>query len=230
MKDGVRKILLWSIVCFVFSATGVFAAEVHLWKLQKDLEGIQVFTREVENSPILELRGEIEVDADIERTIRLYEQTERRTEWFHRSKEAKLLKSVSASEKHIYFAADLPWPLSDRDGIYRRVKAVDSVTQSVVYTLYAEVDTYPKRKDRVRVNYLDGEWRFTPRPGGRTAISYRMHTEAGGYIPAGVVNRFTVSLPFRTLLNFRRLLQKNQPSISPLESVKIQTVKDGQGL
>jgi len=211
-----KKTLLFFLACFVFSASRLPASEQgHPWKLQKDLEGVQVFTREVENSPILELRGEIEVDAHVERAVSLYEQTERMTEWFHRSKEVKLLKAISAEEMLIYFAADLPWPLADRDGVYRRAKFVDSASKSVTYRLHGEKDVYPKHKDRVRVNYLDGEWRFTPRPGGRTAISYRMHTEAGGYIPAGVVNRFTVSLPFKTLLNFRTLLQKDQPSISP---------------
>lgn len=210
-----RSALAYGLVLSVLSAAPLGAAEEHPWKLQKDLEGIQVFTREVDNSPILELRGEIEVDADIKRAVSLYEQVNRTTEWFHRSKEVNLLETISENEKIIYFAADLPWPLSDRDGVYRRVKSVDPVSNIVHYQLSAAGEHYPKHKERVRVNYLDGEWRFTALPGGRTAISYRMHTEAGGYIPAGVVNRFTVSLPFRTLSNFRTLLQRDQPSISP---------------
>lgn len=215
MRNGIKKILLFGLVCFIFSAFGLLVAseQVHPWELKKDLDGIRVFTRPVEHSPILELRGETEVDANIGAAVALYEQANRMTEWFYRSKEVKLLKTVSADEGLVYFAADLPWPLSDRDGVYRRVKSVDLESKSVIYKLHAEAGIYPKRKDRVRVNRLDGEWRFTPQPGGRTAVSYRMHTEAGGYIPAGVVNRFTVSLPFKTLLKFRTLLQRDQPVI-----------------
>jgi len=208
----IRSLSLLFLTGLVFSFPAF--AEGSEWKLQRDLEGIQVFTREVDGSPILELRGETEVDADIERAVNLYEQIHRMTEWFHRSKETKLLQTISPDEALIYFAADLPWPLSDRDGVYRRVKSVEAPSNSVIYQLRAEGENHPKHTDRVRVNYLDGAWRFTPRPGGRTAISYRMHTEAGGYIPAGVVNRFTVSLPFKTLRNFRALLQKDALPLS----------------
>ena len=129
------------------------------------------------------------------------------TEWFHRCKEAKLIKTAADAESVIYFAADLPWPLSDRDGVYRRVKTRDPATGRVHYRLHSEPHGYPLQKGRVRVTYLDAEWLFNPQPDGRTAVSYRMHTSAGGFIPASVVNSFTVSLPFKTLRKLRALLE-----------------------
>lgn len=209
MTSGIRKAVLFVLTAFVLSVFDSASAAEHAWKLQKNADGISVFTREVENSPILELRGETEVNAGVSDAVGLYEQVDRMGQWFHRSKEVKLLKRVSADESLIYFAADLPWPLWDRDGVYRRMKSVNSLTGVVIYKLRAETaEAFPRYKDRVRVNYLDGEWCFSPLPNGRTAVSYRMHTEAGGYIPSRVVNRFTVSLPFKTLHNFRAILEK----------------------
>ena len=185
------------------------AAE-HPWKLQKNHEGIRVFTRTVDGSAILEFRAETEIRAPLEKITGLYEEAGRMSEWFYRCKEAKLLKRVSAHENIVYFAADLPWPLSDRDGVYKRVQSAKAASGAVIYKLSAASSVYPLQKGRVRVKYLDAEWHFTPRPDGTTAVYYRMHTSAGGFIPPAVVNRFTVSLPFKTLLKLRALLESSR--------------------
>ncbi len=200
-----KSVLFFFGLLLVLSASAT-AAEPS-WQLQKDKNGIRVFTRSVEASPVLEFRAETEIHAPLGTVTSFYEQVERLTQWFYRCKEAQLLKEVSADESLVYFAADLPWPLSDRDGIYRRLKTVDTATGVVSYQLSAANDRYPAQEGRVRVEFLDAEWRFTPQPKGMTRVYYRMHTSAGGFIPVAIVNRFTVSLPFKTLRKLRSILE-----------------------
>ncbi len=206
MNFYVKKAVLF-LGGFILGVSFPAMAAEHPWKLQKESEGIRVYTRAVEGSAVLEFRAETEIRTPLEVITSFYEEAGRMTEWFYRCKEAKLLKRISANESVVYFAADLPWPLSDRDGVYRRVKSVDAATGAVIYQLGAVSHDYPLQKGRVRVAYLDAEWHFTPRPNGMTAVYYRMHTAAGGFIPTAVVNRFTVSLPFKTLRKLRALLQ-----------------------
>jgi hypothetical protein len=201
MKKG--GILILAVLLFLTEAAADSSSP---WELKRDREGIQVSTRPVKDSPVLEFQAETVVRAPLEKIIALFEATPRMTEWFYRCKEARLLEQESPDEAIVYFAADLPWPLADRDGIYRRVKTSDG--GAVVYELHSENDIYPPQKGRVRVAYLDAEWRFTPRPDGATTVYYRMHTAAGGLLPAGIVNRFTVSLPFNTLRKLRALLEE----------------------
>ncbi|HTL47602.1 MAG TPA: START domain-containing protein [Verrucomicrobiae bacterium] len=201
MKKG--GILILALFLFL---TEAWADLSYPWELKRDLEGIQVSTRPVKDSPILEFQAETVIHAPLEKVIPLFEDTGRMTEWFYKCKEAQLLKQESADEANVYFAADLPWPFADRDGVYRRVKM--TADGAVVYKLEAASGTYPRQKGRVRVTYLDSEWRFTPRSDGVTAVYYRIHTAAGGFIPPGVINRFTVSLPFKTLRKFRALLEE----------------------
>ncbi|MSR78454.1 MAG: hypothetical protein EXS63_09595, partial [Candidatus Omnitrophica bacterium] len=150
------------LIGFSFFGTLVAATGEYPWQLRKDREGIRVSTRSVKDSPIYELRGEMTISVSLEKVTALYEKVEQMLKWFHRAKEVKLIQNISKNESIIYFAADLPWPLSDRDGVYRRVKSIDAATGAVIYTMtYAGPDLYPKQKDRVRVVYLDAEWKFT---------------------------------------------------------------------
>ncbi|MBI3316427.1 MAG: hypothetical protein HYZ85_00285 [Candidatus Omnitrophica bacterium] len=183
------------------------AAAEDPWQLKMDRDGIKVYTRKVQGSPVLEFLAETQNNAPLEKATGLYEQVDRMTQWFHRSKDVLLLQENSKDEVLIYFAADLPWPLSDRDGVCRRVKSLDPADGSVIYKINSAGDLYPRQKGRVRVPYINAEWHFTPLPEGGTSISYRMHTSIGGFIPPALVNNFTLSLPFKTLQKFRALLE-----------------------
>lgn len=180
-------------------------ADDHPWELKRNEQGIRVYTRKVDGSPIFEFKAVMTVDENIGKVVALYENVDGLTRWFHRSIEASLVKRVSPDEMYIYFAADLPWPCSDRDGIYRQMKSVDE--DSVIYDINSAPDNYPPNKNRARVLYLDAEWRFRPLPDGRTEVNYRTHTAPGGYIPPAMVNRFVVSLPFKTFVKFRNQLK-----------------------
>lgn len=204
---GMKKISAM-VLMFILSCAPVMAASEYLWELQRNQEGIKVFTRPVDGSPIHEFKAETIVNAPLEKVAAFYERVDRTREWFHRSKEVRLLTRTSETESLVYFAADLPWPLSDRDGIYRRRKTEDKSAGAVIYKLSSAGDIYPRQKGRVRVLYLNAEWRFQHLPDNRTAVYYRMHTTAGGFIPPALINTFTVPLPFKTLRNFRALVNE----------------------
>ncbi len=58
--------------------------------------------------------------------------------------------------------------------------------------------------------YLKGLWRFTPLGDGRTEMYYQQHSEVGGHIPAWLVNKLAVNIPFNSLERFRDLLSKEK--------------------
>ena len=205
------------LVLLLSCAACVFARE-HLWELQKNQEGIKVFTRPVEGSSIYEFKAQTIVNAPLEKVAAFYERVDRISEWFHRSKEVRLLTRLSETESLVYFAADLPWPLSDRDGVYRRLRTDDKSKGTVIYNLSSAGDIYPRQKGRVRVLYLNAEWRFQHLPDNRTAVHFRMHTAAGGFIPPALINTFTVPLPFKTLRNFRALVNEAAAPESAFDS------------
>ncbi|MBI3306502.1 MAG: START domain-containing protein [Candidatus Omnitrophica bacterium] len=196
-----KRLFLLSL--FLFSQI-VFAKEFP-WELKKNEAGIEVHVRKVEGSPILEYKGRMTVDASLEQVIAFYDEN-RMTEWFHQCVESRFLEDRGPDEKVLYFVIDLPWPVKDRDLGYRRLRSVDPATGVVEYHISALPDIYPKQQGRIRMPSLKGIWRFTPLEGGKTEIYYQQHSDVGGHIPAVLVNRLAVDIPFNSLSNFRRLL------------------------
>lgn len=194
--------------CFFYAAVfllakSAFAAE---WELRREEQGIKVYTRPVEGSPVFEFLGETVINVPVEKAAALYEDTEKLTQWFHRCKDARLLHQEEPDVRIIYFAADLPWPLHDRDGVYRQIKTTER-DGTIRFQLSALKEGHAEQPHRVRVRFLDSEWSFSPAPGNKTEVRYRMHTETGGFIPPVLTNRFTVSLPFKSLRNLKRQLE-----------------------
>ena len=239
----------WAVLFFaVFSAVASSAVAAESpWELKKNADGIQVSVRKVEGSPILEYKGTVVLDVGLEAAVRLFEEDSRMTEWFHQCSEARLVKTntpaldsnnpvrfrqeldapVRSEDKILYFVISMPWPVKDRDLVFRRVRSApgfgqteyshggtkespvrsaDPVTQTVEYRTSSLPKDYPEQKGKVRMPYLKGLWRFTPLPGGRTEMYYQQHSEVGGHIPAWLVNKLSVNIPFNSLSRFRQLL------------------------
>jgi hypothetical protein len=184
--------------------SGVFAAE-HPWELKKNEDGIQVHVRQVDGSAILEYKGVTVVNAGLDKVVRLFEEDARVREWFHQCSESRLIRTNSPEDKVLYFVIAMPWPVKDRDLVFRRIRSKDSATGAVEYRTSVAPKVFPRQKDKIRMPYLNGIWRFTPLKDGRTEMYYQQHSEVGGHIPAWLVNRLAVNIPFNSLANFRRL-------------------------
>ena len=184
-----------------------FAAE-YPWELKKNEDGIRVSVRKVEGSSILEYQGTVVVNAAPEAVIRLFEEDRRIPEWFHQCSEARLIRANTPEDKILYFVISMPWPVTDRDLVFRRVRSQDPATGAVEYRSSSLSGVYPEQGGKVRMPYLKGFWRFTPLADGRTEIYYQQHSEVGGHIPDWLVNRLAVNIPFNSLFHFRQQLSK----------------------
>lgn len=201
----ILRIFLFSVFIMLGISQMVSAAE-YPWELKKDEDGIQAFVRKVEGSSILEYKGVVTVDASLEDAVSFFEDDTRTTEWFHNCTEFRVLKAESPDQKILYSVIEMPWPVSDRDVVFRRIRTKDAVTGVVRYENSALPEDYPEQKGKVRMPYLKGSWSFVPHPGGGTEITYQEHSEVGGHIPDWLVNKLAVNIPFNSLAHFRELL------------------------
>ncbi len=201
-------------VFFLLSAGLIFSLQnakaddgAYPWQLKKEDEGIRVWVRKVEGSPILEYKAEMNVREPFAKVLALYEDETKMAEWFHQCTSSALIRSESAERKILYFTLAMPWPVSDRDASYLREKSVDA-QGTVSYAISALPAEAPAKEGLVRMPYLKGVWRFSPREDGSTDIFVQQHADAGGHIPAVVVNRLVVDIPFNSLKRLRKLLSK----------------------
>ena len=196
------------------------------WELKKDEDGIKAYVRKVDGSSILEYKGTVRVNAGVEEAARFFEDDGRTPEWFYECTGSWVIETkspvldpndparlrrdsddlVRSDEKIIYFSIHMPWPVKDRDAVFRRVRVIDPGTGAVKYETSALPDGYPEQKGKVRMPYMKGLWIFTPLAEGGTEISYQEHSEVGGHIPDWLVNRLAVNVPFESLARFRDIL------------------------
>ncbi len=185
-------------------------AQEHPWDLKKDKNGIKVYTRKVDGSPLLEFKAVMKLEVPRNQVMAFYEKIERYPEWFYQCAEARLLEE-EAGEQIVYYVMAMPWPVSDRDSVYAREKSVE-LGGDVVYRLSARPEAYPEQPGKVRVPYLKILWKFKALPTGGTEVMFQQHCDAGGSIPAALANSLSVNMPFKTFENLRKILTAENPS------------------
>jgi hypothetical protein len=175
------------------------------WELKKQADGIEVYTRPVEGSDIREFKSEGMVSVDVGSIVALLRDAARFKNWFPDTSESRLLKREGAVS-YQYSVMSTPWPINDRDLIFRSVLKQNEITGQVEIEINAAPDAHPVQDDLHRVTHAIGSWQFTPDGPNRTHVKFTMHLEPGGGIPDWMVNARIVATPFNALVNLRDIL------------------------
>jgi hypothetical protein len=178
------------------------------WKLRINQEEISVYTRKVKASSILEYKANMIVNAKLAKLMPLFEDVEKMPQWYYQCVQAELIQSESAERQIIYFVLHLPWPVIERDCVFRRIKSLDPVSGEVSYTLSAVSGKFPQQKGRIRALDLNSIWRLTPLKDGRTEVYFQQHSNPGGSIPSFLVNKLSVEIPFYSFKNLRQMINQ----------------------
>lgn len=205
MHSGPRRSLTigLAVVAALLASAGA-AAE---WTLGRQENGITVHTRPVTGSGIEEFRGVTEIEAPAEALVALLRDSDRFKEWFPNTPESKLLDRTG-NVSHQYSVMDAPWPVSDRDNVFRSVLSRNTESGTVEVALTANPDHYPEQSGRVRVRHARGLWRFEPLGESRTRVTFQMHLDPGGGVPEWLINARVVATPFEALSNLRTLVTR----------------------
>jgi len=197
----------------ILMAPEAAAQTSHPWQFKRDKDGIRVEIRKVEGSSIDEYRGEMTLPDSLDRVVNFYENDGKVTEWFYNCKGYRLFRRESEARQLYYFELEMPWPVSDRDVVFARQRSRDPDDGSVLFEVREMPGEMPEQEDRVRMTALRGFWRFTPLPDGGTRVTLQQHGEPAGRLPAALVNRLVVDIPYHTLDNFRRQLSREGSSV-----------------
>ncbi|MEZ4355297.1 MAG: START domain-containing protein [Myxococcota bacterium] len=173
------------------------------WQLAKQADGIDVHTRPVPGSGVVEFRGRAEVDASVEAVFAVLQDVEGFRDWFPDTLESRLLERKERSSVR-YSVLDAPWPLSDRDHVLRTTSLRDSDTGAIRIAIVSDPTFHPEQPGRVRIRVAQGSWALEPLDGGRrTRVTFAMHLDPGGGLPDWLVNARIVGTPFEALTNLR---------------------------
>ena len=184
------------------------------WQLEKEKNGVLVYTREVEGSDFLEFKGVVEVDASVDAVIAFLYDIPITPEWIDDCDFAMTLEEVAFHDNYIYQTFDLPFPVSDRELIlhstltYTKEGAtLASVAASDFCQNYNGLRCKVVNDNKkVVITKSKGIYTMTALGVNRTKIVWKLHTEPGGSIPTWLANAMVVDLPFYSLSKLREMV------------------------
>jgi hypothetical protein len=180
------------------------------WEEIGNEDGIQLWRREVEGSPVVAFRGETVIEASMAKLGRILSDAPRRGEWIADAKESKDLRSTSPVDRIEYNRTGTPWPLQDRDFVYRTTVEIDrEARKMLVFIRSVEDELMPPREGIVRGALLHSSYVLQAEgDGARTRVRVEMHADPKGDIPTWMVNLFQKKWPKVTLEGMRRQAAK----------------------
>ena len=195
------------VVCLLFTIGMVNAVNADEWKLVKQDNGIQVYTRSSPHSALKAFKGVVSIPARLTSIVATIDDTNVYTQLFHNTKTAKELKKVSDTESYRYFVTKLPWPAQSRDSIVHSVLKQNKQNKSIQITLNGVPKYIPSKPDLLRIKKMTGRWLLVPEKDS-VKVVYEMNVDPGGNLPTWLVNNMAIDLPFITLNNLRNLVKQ----------------------
>lgn len=207
---GFKKNLVVALCAAVAAISIVHASTDEAgWEQIKDSDGIQVWRKELKDSPVVAFRGAAVVDASIAKVAQILSDTSRKLEWVAKIKEAKDIRTVSPTERIEYNHTGTPWPITDRDFVFSaKVEGNREKGQLMVLIKSVEDPLMPETKN-VRGKLYGSLYTLTSIEGGKkTKVMVEIHADPMGSIPKWVVNLFQKSWPSKTLEGIQKQAAK----------------------
>jgi len=177
------------------------------WKLAKDKNDIQVYTRKTESSTFVEFKGITILDTKVTAFVAVMQDAKNMTNWVYSIVEARLLEMPSDTVMSYYAESNLPWPFDNRDAVHRDIFKWNDAKR----TLMVRIDCLPKyleeKKGIVRIPYAKGYWKVEEIEKSKLKVTFQMIVDPGGTIPAWLVNAFVVDSPYETLKGIKEVIQ-----------------------
>lgn len=202
---------------FASSLTTLFIANlsycnlVYAWDLEPTDEAspVKVWTQEVKNSDFKEFKGQVAINAPVNKILAVIRDTDNLPKWYYNTKQAKKLKKISHSQALTYSVTATPWPVTDRDTV--TLSTQKKLTNGgYLIDLQAQPNAYPKQADKIRVPKMQGFWKLEPISQNKTTVTLQIAAEPGGNIPSWLANSMVIDMPFYSLSNLKQLLEQNQ--------------------
>lgn len=196
-----KLLLFLSASALLFGAT-----KMENWKLEKDKEGIQVYTRAVDWSNTREFKGVSNFSSSLQQLVGIMKDPSHYSYWMFNTSDCKLVKTVNENDFYTYAVNEAPWPVSDRDNVTRMQISYPSPNIAVI-KMTAAPDMVPEKDGVVRIKEMSGYWQFEDLGNGKILVTQQVHCNPGGNVPSWLVNSSIVDNPFNTIKGMRKWAQ-----------------------
>ena len=178
------------------------------WALERDKNGIKVWTKKRPNSSLKEYKGVTVINATVDELVSIFKNTKLHDQFLYKAQagSVKVVKKNSDNDFYTYMVVNAPI-VKDRDVVthYKLIK--DNNTGAATIELEAVPNLVPINSNYVRVPEMKGYWKFIPK-GNSTEVIHQAYSLTGGNIPSGLANSAAVDTPFSMLSELKNLAEK----------------------
>ncbi len=175
------------------------------WKLEKTKGSIKAYTKD-SGKAFKMYKITCIVKAPIDKVMKKYADVKTHSAWMSDIQKSDIKSTIGPNELVSYYEIKLPWPMENRDAVYKLTKTYDAASQTTFFKYKAAPDLFPAQKGFVRIKVSDGYWSFKKIDDNTTQVETSSYTETDG-IPAWMVNSFIIDGPMKTFENFIHLLE-----------------------
>lgn len=175
------------------------------WTLEKTESEIKAYSRIKEETDYYEFRTIFKVDANIINAKKLITDVANFKNWLPNTKSSKLLKKVNDTVYYGYTVTETPWPLSDRDLVFKAtVEKLGSKKYSI--TLEGTPDYIAADTAKVRVQEYKAQWMIKEIEPNVIKVNYQASFDPGSTYPNWMIKKAMIDARIETSLNFRKQL------------------------
>ncbi len=198
-------LILFFAIAFLLSGMGQNG-----WKLERDKDGIKVYTRATDQSPFDEFRATIKLNQSIHSFVAVMRDAESLPDWAYNVKNARTLKIMGDSLQYYYSEVSIPFPFTDRDGIYRNRYTWNNDSSLLVIDIDILPDYIEEKEGLVRIPFGKGFWRVKVVGDNQLDVTFQMLVDPGGKVPSWMANMFIDDTPTYTLTKLREVIVKEK--------------------
>ena len=196
-----NKIIILLLLSFFIQTGNLYA-----WELKKDEKGVQVYNRNIAGTDIKELKTVAISNYNYKTVLKVLTNVKTYTKWWENCIEAKELKFISNTKRHVNFTTRSPWPLKNRDVVLYML--VSQTNSSYLISFMSEPDFIKHDPDKVRVKNFKSKCKIIKLSENQTKIEYIQFGDAGGNVPVFLMNLGAVKQQYNTMYNLVNFIKK----------------------
>lgn len=186
---------------FLLLGSYVTGLEAQDYSFVESKNGIDMYAKVDETTGQEWTKLVIELDASVSEITSYTGNIDNLTSWVYACDKVKLLEQQNL-ETIYYLVSDMPYPMTDRDVIIRKI-IEEGASASYVKTVSESYTEVNLESDLIRIPRFKAIWVYEQLSSGKTRITYEVSADSGGSIPNWVKDRFAYYGPLRTLENLR---------------------------
>ena len=158
------------------------------------------------NSNYKRIKVECTVEGSIDKLLRVLNDVNNHKNWIYNTKNAYILKRVSANEYYYYTETSLPWPMQNRDAVVH-IKFERESPGVLNIAAAGEPEFLPLMNGKVRVPRSANSWQVTNAGPNKIHVVYIFEADPGGHLPPWLVNTFVNKGPYESFSKLAEILR-----------------------